>query len=507
MSITSWVKRDDYPIRNAAPHLWANPELACPVEDPWERRQVEGEDRSRGTTGNIILLVLFSGLSVFGQVQPADSSITHPHRTALIHAVVQPTFIWATNWYLLDQFWADISIKTLKNNIENGWVWDEDGFDVNQVGHPTQGALVYTAARAQGLGYWQSLAYPTLSSLIWEVGMENESPSINDMITTPTSGAAFGEIMHRMSVLTLGENRTKPVWRQVLSGVINPGGYGLNRMIFGTSIHQNYRYEPMPVLAGISLGAGPGFEDDSPENKTPRRFARLNIVYGNPFSKHKDFKPFDNFMFIAVINVGREDYVGEIYASGMVFRLHQYETSRHRATLGIFQNYDFMNNDDYKVSSSSIGPGMMHDFTVTKKLSFRTQLATSFIFMGSAGDTNDEIPADGSEVRDYHFGPGFSGKLITKASWADQGDLYFRLKRYFIYVMGDAEIEGFKNINILNVGFQARIFKAYSLGGEYGKVGRSVTYLDESWRDTLQTGSIYRFYIHYHIAESLFKKS
>lgn len=452
------------------------------------------------------LILLISGFSVFAQAQTADSSMAHPRRTALLHALAQPTFIWATNWYILDQFWADISINTLKNNIETGWVWDEDPFDVNQVGHPTQGALVYTAARSQGLSYWQSLAYPTLASLIWEVGMENESPSVNDMITTPTSGVAFGEIMHRMSILTLGDGRVKPAWRQVLSGVINPGGYGLNRMIFGTKIHQNYRYEPTPVLAGISLGAGPGFEDDSPENKTPRRFARLNIVYGNPFSKHENFKPFDNFMFIAVLNVGREDFVGEIYASGMVFRLHQYEKKRHKATLGIFQNYDFMNNDDYKVSSSSIGPGMLYDFAVSPKLSLRTQMATSFIFMGSAGDTSDEIPDDGSEVRDYHFGPGFSGKLITRVSWADQGDFYLRLKRYFIYVMGDDEIEGFENINILNVGFQARILKSYSLGGEYGKVGRSVTYLDESWQDTLQTGSIYRFYLHYHIAETLFKK-
>lgn len=451
-------------------------------------------------------MLLVGAFSAVAQVQTADSSIAHPHRNALLHTLVQPTFIWATNWYLLNQSWADISIQTLKNNMENGWVWDDDGFDVNQVGHPTQGALVYTAARAQGLDYWQSLAYPTLASLIWEVGMENESPSVNDMITTPTSGVAFGEIMHRMSVLTLGEKRIKPVWHQVLSGVINPGGYGLNRIIFGTSFHQNYRYEPTPVLAGISLGAGPGFEDDSPENKTPRRFARINIIYGNPFSKYKNFKPFDNFMFVAIINVGREDYVGEIYASGMVFRLHQHETRRHRATLGIFQNYDFMNNDDYKVSSSSIGPGIMHDYAISPKLSFRNQLATSFIFMGSAGDTSDEIPEDGIAVRDYHFGPGFSGKVMIKVNWAERGDLYFRLKRYFIYVMGDDEIEGFENINILNMGFQARILKSYSLGGEYGKVGRSVTYLDESWRDTLQTGSIYRFYIHYHIAETLFKK-
>ena len=453
----------------------------------------------------ILSLVILSYSLSFAAVGP-DTTHFHPHRNALYHTLGQTYTIWAMNYYVLNQTWAAISIQTLRDNIETGWVWDDDPFDVNQVGHPTQGAMVYTAARAQGLSYWQSILYPTLSSFIWEIGMENESPSINDMVTTPTSGTAFGEIMHRMSILTLGKGKIKPAWRQVLSGVINPGGYGLNRIIFGTDIHKNYHYEPTPVLAGISLGGGPGFEDDSPENKLPRRFIRFNIAYGNPFSKHPHFKPFDNFMFIAILNMGRKDYVGEIYASGMITRLYQYEGKRYRSTIGIFHNYNFMNNDDYKVSSSSVGPGMMHDITLTPQLSLRTQLATSFIFMGSAGDISDETNENGDEVRDYHFGQGFSGKLLTKISWAERGEFYFRLKRYFIYVMGNDEVEGFENINILNTGFQIKMLKSYSLGGEYGKVGRSVTYLDESWRDTLQTGSIYRFYILYHIADTLFKK-
>ena len=37
---------------------------------------------------------------------------------------------WAYNNYIANEPWAKISIQSLKNNIEHGWVIDEDEFDV-----------------------------------------------------------------------------------------------------------------------------------------------------------------------------------------------------------------------------------------------------------------------------------------------------------------------------------------------------------------------------------------
>ncbi|MEA3288051.1 MAG: DUF3943 domain-containing protein [Candidatus Marinimicrobia bacterium] len=451
-----------------------------------------------------VIIILICVLPIMGQFQPSDSVfVAHPHRNALLHSMGQPVFIWAVNWYVLDQYWADISINTLQTNIETGWVWDEDGFDVNQVGHPTQGALVYTAARAQGLSYWQSLAYPTLASLIWEVGMENESPSINDMITTPMSGVAFGEIIHRLSVLTLGPGAKKSVSRQVLTGLINPLGYGFNRLVMGESIHQQYNLAPTSLLSSISYGGGPGYKGESGTgNSNPRRFVRFSMVYGNPLARPKNFKPFDNFNFVTILNFSRRDYIGEIYASGMLAKLYTKHSDKSNLVVAVFQNYDFMNQDDYKVSSSSVGPGLIHVYSLTPSIKLGTHVNGSFIFMGSAGDISDDL-----EVRDYHFGQGFSAKFMGRLMWADRGQAYIRLKRYFIYAMEDTHVEGYENINLLTMGGQVKVNNKYGIGLEYLVASRTVSYLDIDRKDTLQKTSLYRIYLSYYLKNTLFNTS
>ena len=448
----------------------------------------------------LLVLLLSSGMALVNAADSADSTVSHPHRNALFHALGQPVFIWATNWYLLDQPWANISMQTLETNIATGWVWDDDGFDVNQVGHPTQGALVYTAARAQGLGYWQSLAYPTLASLIWELGMENESPSINDMITTPMSGVAFGEIIHRLSALILGPGQTKPLSRQVFAGLINPLGYGVNRLILGPVIHRNYTVKPAHILSGIALGGGPGFHQKGAATGLPRRFVRFNIIYGDPLAKDRHFKPFDNFSLIGILNVNRRDYVGEIYASGMLSKLYIRHVNQSRLVLGVFQNYDFMNQDDYKVSSSSVGPGLIYSVSLSPDLAFGAHVNGSFIFMGSAGDISDAV-----DYRDYHFGQGYSAKFMGRVMWGDRGQAYLRLKRYFIYAMEDVHVQGYENINLLTMGGQLRIGSKYGLGVEYLIAGRTVSYLEADRRDTLQKTSLYRAYLAYYLEDSLFQ--
>jgi len=447
------------------------------------------------------VLTLLIGSSLFSQVQPPVSSTTHPHRNALLHAVGQPTFIWAVNHYLLNQYWAEISLKTLQHNIETGWVWDDDGFDVNQVGHPTQGAFVYTAARAQGLGYWESLAYPTLASLIWEIGLETEPPSINDMITTPMSGVAFGEIIHQLSAIVLGPGKQKPLSRQVLTGLINPFGYGINRLIMGEDIHRNFKVRPTKLLAGVSLGGGPGYHATaSVDNNVPRRFIRFNLIYGNPLDQVQDYKPFDNFSFITILNFNRHDYVGEIYASGMLAKLYTRHTERSKLVVGMFQNYDFMNQDDYKVSSSSVGPGLIHVFSISPVLALGTHANGSFIFMGSAGDISDDV-----ESRDYHFGQGFSAKFMGRMMWQGRGETYLRLKRYFIYAMEDVHVQGYENINLLTAGAKFKIKARYGVGMEYLVAGRTVSYLEADRRDTLQKTSLYRIYLSYYLEDNLFR--
>ena len=101
---------------------------------------------------------------------------------------------------ILDEDFAGVNPRTIKKNLTHGWWWDIDGFTTNQFGHPYQGSLYFNAGRANGLNFWQSLAIATFGSFTWEEFGETDSPSINDIITTPICGAVFGETLHRLYI-------------------------------------------------------------------------------------------------------------------------------------------------------------------------------------------------------------------------------------------------------------------------------------------------------------------
>jgi len=89
--------------------------------------------------------------------------------------------------------------KQWKENVTSGPVMDEDEFVINYIGHPVSGAIYYTMARNDGLNEFESFLYSTfMSSLVWEYGYEAfaETPSIQDLFSTPIIGAFMGEYMH-----------------------------------------------------------------------------------------------------------------------------------------------------------------------------------------------------------------------------------------------------------------------------------------------------------------------
>lgn len=414
-------------------------------------------------TAAIFLFVAISNLlsaekSLTGT--PNDSStLIGKNKIAFVQALGVDVGIWAYNNYIADESWTKISVQSLKDNIAYGWVIDEDEFDVNQFGHPYQGALVYTAARAQGLGFWESIPYPILSSFIWEIGLETEYPSINDMITTPLSGITYGEISHRLSQLILGSN--PKITHEIIALIVNPS-LGFNRLIGGKHKYPNGKLNSYDYSAGISLGAG-SFLIDKDALLFPRRFARFHIFYGNPFDKEKLKKPFDYFSFVGIVNFGKKEFVGEVYSSGLLKRINNISNNNYSQLIGLFKNYDFMNHDDFKVSSSSIGLGLIQNIELQEKLSLYNEIATSAIILGSAGDTSDE---DISQ-RDYYYGPGISGKIVLMLKKQGLGNIYVRLKRYYIFNLENFNRNIYENVNLVKTGFQINVFPKYSVGGEF----------------------------------------
>lgn len=86
-----------------------------------------------------------------------------------------------------------------KENIKAGPVLDEDDVFLNYIGHPVSGAMYYSMARNDGLDPFGSFLFSfAMSTFFWEYGYEAiaETPSIQDLVSTPVIGAFMGEYMY-----------------------------------------------------------------------------------------------------------------------------------------------------------------------------------------------------------------------------------------------------------------------------------------------------------------------
>ena len=126
--------------------------------------------------------------------------------------------LWAFDRYVQKGHYAYISLNTIKENFKHGFEWDNDHLSTNMFAHPYNGSLFYNAGRSNGYNFWQSELFAIGGSAMWEMFMECEYPSTNDIIATPVGGAAIGEVLYRTSDLVLddrsaGGERLDANWR------------------------------------------------------------------------------------------------------------------------------------------------------------------------------------------------------------------------------------------------------------------------------------------------------
>lgn len=150
----------------------------------------------------------------------SDSTLLQPRRPwkAALETFGLNMLVWSFDRYIVKEDWAYINGHTIKSNFKKGPVWDTDQFTTNLFSHPYHGSLYFNAARSNGMNFWQSAPFAAGGSLMWEFFMENEPPSINDMLATTFGGIELGEITYRLSDLFI-DNRSsgaERVGREVL---------------------------------------------------------------------------------------------------------------------------------------------------------------------------------------------------------------------------------------------------------------------------------------------------
>src|SRR5690348_7259085 len=70
------------------------------------------------------------------------------------------TFVWGVDYFVMRAPWARVGTRSWESNFRQGFGWDDNRFQVNQLGHPYHGSLYFGVARANGYTFWEATPFP-----------------------------------------------------------------------------------------------------------------------------------------------------------------------------------------------------------------------------------------------------------------------------------------------------------------------------------------------------------
>lgn len=329
--------------------------------------------------------------------------------------------VWAFNRYILNAPFAHISPSTMLDNLRNGFVWDNDHMSTNMFMHPYHGNLYFNAARSNGYNFWQSGLYALGGSAMWELFMENEYPSINDILATPIGGMAIGEVTYRVSDLILDDRHTgsSRVGKEVAAFLVSPMR-GLTRLLTGDAWRKRStsgRQFSTPELS-IKLSAGARILELEEEifDKGSGIATEIQIEYGNRFEEEPS-RPYDYFSILANINLqASQPLLGRINILGRLASTQVIDSRHHYLSLGLYQHFDYYDSDTISSVSSrtpykfatpaSVGVGAIYLYKSNRIWSFDGYAHINAILMGAT--LSDYYHVDN---RNYNLAAGYSSKI------------------------------------------------------------------------------------------------
>ena len=206
---------------------------------------------------------------------------------------------WSYNRFVRDAEFARISPSTWWTNLENPWLWDNNEFKNNQFSHPYHGSLYFNAGRANGYTFWESWLWAGGGSLMWEWFGEAWAPAPNDWWNTTLGGVALGEMLWRVSSLTLdnGSSGFERGMRETGATLLNPVR-GFNRLIRGDMTGQRENPEewrPGKVFTSFDFGYRGSADFVEPGSKNEQFTAHMLLSYGDRI-EDADKQPFSTFL-------------------------------------------------------------------------------------------------------------------------------------------------------------------------------------------------------------------
>jgi hypothetical protein len=384
--------------------------------------------------------------------------------------------VWAYVHYLLDMNYSYASWETIRDNFADSWEWDRSRYFINFYHHPYHGYLYFNAGRANALGFWGSSLAVLGGSLWWEMFMEKNRPSFNDLITTTTGGIVYGEIGYRFStrVRRPGAKGLERIWREMAGAVLDPVG-GINRLLNGRndSLPPASRTASIPLHGGISL-SGPVMVR-SPELEGVRAVPLVSFTldYGDQAGRGWGGKPFDIFTVRGRLRWGPDRPHMSLSIAGVLLG-RAWATRRGDSHFaGIYQYYEYYGIGTLRLGGPSFAAGLASGFPVSDKVQVAAALRLGWLALGGA----DDFPTDPvSDRRTYNFGTGWmsvaeAGLRIGRHEWASASWRHYGLRTFRIQVGTEAW-----DIFLARVGIPA--WRSFGLGFEFESCRRRFDFRD-----------------------------
>ncbi|MGN1252175.1 MAG: DUF3943 domain-containing protein [Muribaculaceae bacterium] len=344
--------------------------------------------------------------------------------------------LWAFDRYVLNGHYARISWSTIKENFRHGFEWDDDHLHTNMFDHPYNGSIYYNAGRSNGFNFWQSELFAIGGSAMWEMFMEREYPSTNDIIATPIGGAALGEVFYRTSDLILDDRSRggERFGRELAAFLVNPMR-GINRVITGrawrTSATSGRRFGTPPVSVELSVGARMLAMVNNDDGTAAGASAEVNIEYGDRYTETTR-APYDYFSFLIEFQAMKsQPLLSRVEIMGRLLSKEVVDRRNFNLNLGLYQHFDFFDSDTirperpsyffpcsvpYKLGTpASLGGGAMFRYSPVNKMTFDGYVHLNGIIL--AGILTDFYR---DYHRNYNWGSGFSIKAALNWALSDK---------------------------------------------------------------------------------------
>lgn len=411
-----------------------------------------------------------------GRLKTASSPTKRPWRSAL-EVLAIDVGNWGIDRFVLNRDYARISLSSWAHNLSHGFIFDPDTFAMNFFAHPYSGSLYFNAARSQGQNFWASVPYTFGGSLLWELFGENQLPSANDLIMTTTGGIFLGETLFRLSSLVLDDTDRglDRAGREVLAFLIDPVR-GLNRLVSGDA----FRASPVNSELRTPFHGAFGFRgyyistSPSPGGAKFSPGVEFEFVCGEttPFKPPRN--PFDLIFFNTSLRQSTEKLAFTVNSYALIYGNEFFSVTGQRTLLGLFQNFDYINNEIISVGGSSLTAGIDASYPLGSNWDFRITGQLGAMLFGASNNSYAKI-----EERDYNYGLGSVSKIDLWVTHPRFGRLNLRWGHYQIATIEATALAGEESqdfLTILSAKYGFSLWKQWGLRFEYTLFSRSLQF-------------------------------